>query len=55
MTDNDGNAPLSQACEIDVGGLLCQQIHIKSLSHAEKLNVLTNHYKPGMDLPSLQL
>ena len=49
MTDNDGNAPLSQACEIDVGGLLCHKIHIKSLSQAEKLNVLTNHYKPGTD------
>lgn len=47
MTDRDGNTLLSQAREIDVGALLRQTIAIKSLSQAEKLNVLNNHYKPG--------
>lgn len=49
MTDRDGNASLSQAREIDVGALLRQKIAIKSLSQAEKLDVVTNHYKPGKD------
>lgn len=49
MTDRDGNASLSQAREIDVGALLHQKIAIKSLSQAEKLNAVTNHYKPGKD------
>lgn len=49
VTDRDGNASLSQAREIDVGALLRQKIAIKSLSQAEKLNVVTKHYKPGKD------
>lgn len=49
MSENDGNASLTQAREIDMGALLRQKIAIKSLSQAEKLNVLTNHYKPGKD------
>ena len=49
LTDKDGNASLSQAREIDVGALLRKKITIKSLNQAEKLNVLTNHYKPGAD------
>lgn len=49
MTDRDGNALLSQAREIDVGALLRQKIANKSLSQAEKLNVVTNHYKPGKE------
>lgn len=49
VTDRDGNASLSQVREIDVGALLRQKIAIKSLSQAEKLNVVTNHYKPGKD------
>ena len=49
LTDQDGNASLSQAREIDVGALLRKKITIKSLNQAEKLNVLTNHYKPGAD------
>ena len=46
LADKDG---LSQAREIDVGAILRQKITIKSLNHAEKLNVLTNHFKPGTD------
>ena len=48
-TDIDTDIDPSQAREIDAGGLLRQTIAIKSLSQAEKPNVLMNHYEPGTD------